>query len=258
MADSRTYYYMRVKEDFYETDEMKILQSMDNGYLYSDILMKLYLKSLKNEGKLMFKGTIPYNPKMISTITGHNIDTIKQALNIFKELNLIDVLDNGAIYMLDIQNFIGKTSTESDRKREYRKRIAEEKRKLIGDGQMSGQCPLEIEKEIEKEIEQDKRRNVGVVGVTQDFNIFTYMQQRGFISISSGMAEDIQSLIEIYSLEEVKQAIKIADENQKHTLSYIRGILQKRRADGDGRRDKKSKSNTDEQLGDYGAGFTIE
>ena len=156
MADNRTYYYMRVKEDFYETDEMKILQAMDNGYLYSDILMKLYLKSLKNDGRLMFKVNIPYNPKMISTITGHNIDIVTKALSIFKELGLIDVLDNGAIYMLDIQNFIGKTSTESDRKREYRKRIDSEKNMLsTGKGQMSGQCPLEIE--IKKDIDINKK-----------------------------------------------------------------------------------------------------
>ena len=167
MADNRTYYYMRVKEDFYETDEMKILQAMDNGYLYSDILMKLYLKSLKNEGRLMFKVNIPYNPRMIATITGHNIDIVTKALSIFKELGLIDVLDNGAIYMLDIQNFIGKTSTVADRKKEYRRRINSEKNMLSTgkgqmSGQMSGQCLPEIEIDIDinkKEIDKEKSKS---------------------------------------------------------------------------------------------------
>ena len=113
MADNKIYYYMRVKENFYESEEMKILQSMDNGYLYSDILMKLYLKSLKNEGRLMFKDSIPYNANMIATITGHNVVIVEKALSIFKSLDLIEILDNGAIYMLDIQNFIGRTSSES-------------------------------------------------------------------------------------------------------------------------------------------------
>ena len=48
--------------------------------------------------------------------------------------------------MSDIQSYIGKSSTEADRKREYRKRIEMEK------GQMSVQCPLEIEKELELDI----------------------------------------------------------------------------------------------------------
>lgn len=158
MSDNKKYYYLKIKENFYDTEDIKILQSMDNGYLYSDILMKLYLKSLKSEGKLMFKEHIPYNPNMIATVTGHNTAVVEKALVIFKQLGLIEILDNGAIFMLDIQNFIGQSSSEGDRKRAYRKVIEQEK-KLLQSGQMSGQMSderppeLEIELEIEKELE---------------------------------------------------------------------------------------------------------
>jgi len=157
MSDNKKYYYMRVKENFYESEDMVILQSMDNGYLYSDILMKLYLRSLKHDGRLMFKEHIPYNPKMIATITGHNIDVVEKSLKIFKELNLIDVLDNGAIYMLDMQNFIGETSTEADRIKAYRKKIKEETI-LLGskDVQMYDECTPKIELKLEQELEKEK------------------------------------------------------------------------------------------------------
>ena len=36
MADNRKYYYLKLKEDFFDTDEMKILESMKDGYLYSN------------------------------------------------------------------------------------------------------------------------------------------------------------------------------------------------------------------------------
>lgn len=68
-------------------------------------------------------------------------------------------------------------------------------------------------------------------GSSEDFNIFRYMQRRGFVSISPIIAEQVQADIEMYSLEEVKQAIDIADNNGKHTYSYVKGILQKRRAE---------------------------
>lgn len=159
MSDNKKYYYLKIKENFYDTEDIKILQSMDNGYLYSDILMKLYLKSLKSEGKLMFKDHIPYNCNMIATVTGHNTVIVEKALSIFKELGLIDILDNGAIFMLDIQNFIGQSSSEGDRKRVYRKKIETEKILLLQGGQMSEQMsdeqPPEIEKEIEIDIEED-------------------------------------------------------------------------------------------------------
>ena len=127
MSDNKKYYYLRLKDNFFDTDEMKILESMKDGYLYSNILLKLYLRSLKNDGRLVFNDRIPYSADMLSSITGHQVGTIKQALSIFKDLGLIDVLDNGAIYMLDIQNFIGKGSSEADRKREYRQRIEDER-----------------------------------------------------------------------------------------------------------------------------------
>lgn len=128
MADKTKYYYLKIKENFFDSEDMKLLESMDNGYIYSNILMKMYLLSLKNGGKLMYKDKIPYNSKMLSTILNHNVDILERAINIFKELNLIEILDSGAIFMLDIQNYIGKSSDEADRKREYRNRIENDKK----------------------------------------------------------------------------------------------------------------------------------
>lgn len=158
MSDNKKYYYMRLKENFFDDDNMLILESMPDGYLYCNILLKLYLRSLKDNGRLMLNGRIPYNPQMLATVTRHQIGTVERALNIFKELGLIEVLDNGAIYMMDIQNYIGESSSEGDRKRLQRKRVADEK-KALALGEMSDKCPeiyppeLELELEIDKEIE---------------------------------------------------------------------------------------------------------
>ena len=161
MSDNKKYYYLRLKDNFFDSDELKILESMKDGYLYSNILLKLYLRSLKNDGKLVFNDRIPYSADMLSSITGHRVGTIKQALTIFKDLGLIDVLDNGAIYMLDIQNFIGKGSSEADRKREYRQRIEIDRTNVQTNvqtnlRQISEKSPPEIEIELEKDIEIEK------------------------------------------------------------------------------------------------------
>ena len=68
MADNRKYYYLKLKEDFFDTDEMKILESMKDGYLYSNILLKLYLKSLSNSGRLMYRNVIPYTPEILAKV----------------------------------------------------------------------------------------------------------------------------------------------------------------------------------------------
>lgn len=127
MADNKKYYYLKLKENFFDSEEMIILQNMENGYIYSDILLKLYLRSLKNEGRLMFKKLIPYTPSVLAQVVRHSEETVEKALEIFQQLELVEILDNGAIYMLDIQNFIGNSSTEADRRREYDRRIRKER-----------------------------------------------------------------------------------------------------------------------------------
>ena len=161
MSDNKKYYYLRLKDNFFDSDELKILESMKDGYLYSNILLKLYLRSLKNDGKLVVNERIPYNAEMLASVTGHQVGTIKQALSMFKELGLIEVLENGTIYMLDIQNFIGKGSTEADRQRIYDRRISEERKqnKLTQSRNLEEICKKstpEIEIELEKDIEIEK------------------------------------------------------------------------------------------------------
>lgn len=149
MADNKKYYYLKLKEDFFDSDEMLLLQGMKDGYLYSDILMKMYLRSLKNEGRLMYKDYIPYSLEMISTITRHQVGIVERAMKIFEQLKLVEVLDNGAIYMMDIQNFIGQSSTEADRQRKYYRRIQDEK-KLSGSQTPEALIPEMQEPEQEK------------------------------------------------------------------------------------------------------------
>ena len=161
MSDNKKYYYLRLKDNFFDIDELKILESMKDGYLYSNILLKLYLRSLKNDGKLVVNDRIPYNAEMLASVTGHQVGTIKQALSMFKELGLIEILENGAIYMLDIQNFIGKGSTEADRQRLYDRRISDERKqkKLTQSRNLEEifeKSTPEIEIELEKEIKIEK------------------------------------------------------------------------------------------------------
>ena len=107
MEDNKKYYYLKLKENFFESDSMVLLENMEDGYLYSNILLKLYLRSLKDSGRLMLNGTIPYNSRMLASVTRHRVETVEKALKVLKELGLIEILDSGALYMMDIQNFIG-------------------------------------------------------------------------------------------------------------------------------------------------------
>ncbi len=80
------------------------------------------------------------------------------------KLGLVEPLDNGALYMSNIELFIGQSSTEGERKRRARMKISEQK-------QLSGQVPeakadicppeIEIKKEIDIEIEKERESEPG-------------------------------------------------------------------------------------------------
>ena len=127
MSDNRKYYYLKLKENYFDEDAIVLLESMQDGILYSNILLKLYLKSLKNGGKLQLDENIPYTAQMIATITRQQVGTVERALQIFMKLGLVEPLQNGALYMSNIELLIGQSSTEGERKKKERMRLKRQK-----------------------------------------------------------------------------------------------------------------------------------
>ncbi len=180
MADNRKYYYLKLKENYFDEDAIILLEAMEDGILYSNILLKLYLKSLRHDGKLQVDDRIPYTAQMIARLTRHQVGTVERAIKVFMELGLVEPMENGVLYMSNIETMIGSSSTEAERKRKARQKLRLDEKKLPlppQSGQMSGQmsaiCPpysgdkrppereLEIEKEIEIEIDKEREGEKG-------------------------------------------------------------------------------------------------
>lgn len=240
---------MRLKQDFFETEEMIILESMQDGYLYSNILLKLYLRSLKRDGKLMFNDTIPYSAEVLATVTRHSVGTIEKAMDVFQKLGLVEVMDDGAIYMLQIQEYIGKSSTEAERKKRYRDRIKLEKREKnealenLGhlstkeSGHLSGHSStrdrdrirdknkIDIKTEVEVEDRNGQMSSPAADG-KYELNIFEYYQNR--IGLLDGyQMEKLKGYIDFDKMEImlVKRAIDRAADNSKRSFGYVNSIL---------------------------------
>lgn len=160
MSDNRKYYYLKLKENYFDDDSIVLLESMQDGVLYSNILLKLYLKSLKHGGRLQLDENIPYTAQMIATITRQQIGTVERALQIFLKLGLVEVLDSGTFYMSNIELLIGQSSTEAERKRAARLQNKALSAPRTNGGHLSDIRPPEIEIELEKEIEIEIKREI--------------------------------------------------------------------------------------------------
>ena len=152
MSDNKKYYYLKLKDGFFSSDEMKILSSQKNGAEYQLLYMKLTLLSVKSEGRLEFRHGVPYDAEMLSSVLDVGIDTVKAGIELFAKLRLVEMLETGVIFMSDIQNMIGHGSSEAERKAAYRLRIEGERDNVP---RLSQKRPPEIEIESERERETE-------------------------------------------------------------------------------------------------------
>ena len=138
MSDNRKYYYLKLKENYFDDDSIVLLESMQDGLLYSNLLLKMYLMSLKSGGILMLNDHLPHTSQTIATFTRHQVGTVERALKVFLEFGLVEILTDGAYYMADIQLLIGQSSTEGERKKKERMRL--KRQKLLPSGE-ADICP---------------------------------------------------------------------------------------------------------------------
>jgi predicted phage replisome organizer len=162
MAEKK-YYWLKLKKDFFKRHDIKIIENMPNGKDYVLFYLKLLVESLDHEGKLRFNESIPYDENMLSTITNTNKDIVLSAMKLFKNLEMIEILDDKTIYMNEVKKMIGSESYWAERKRIQR---SETSTKSLKPGQsptspsnvqvMSTQeLDIELEKEIDIDIEKD-------------------------------------------------------------------------------------------------------
>lgn len=165
MSNNKKYYYLKLKENFFNSDEIILIESMQDGMLFSNILLKLYLLSLKFNGFLRLNENMNYTAQMIATLTRHEVGTVERALKVFYEFGLIVSTADGSIYMADIEGMVGESSTEADRKRLARANAKALKRqtedKCLPNVQaLSEKRPPEIEKETDIKTEIDSDREI--------------------------------------------------------------------------------------------------
>lgn len=117
---SRRYYWLKLKKDFFKRHDIRIVESMPNGKDYILFYLKLLCESVDHEGNLRFSDRVPYNEEMLATITNTNIDIVRKAVEIFTELEMMEMLDDGTIFMTEVSGMMGCETEWAEKKRLYR------------------------------------------------------------------------------------------------------------------------------------------
>lgn len=163
---AKKYYWLKLKEDFFDDDAIEWLEEQPKGKEYALFYLKLCLKSLKTDGVLIrIVGTmlVPYDMKKLSEITKTDFDTVVVAMELLKNIGLVEILENGEIFLPGLQQMVGSETQWAKYKREGKKLEdfqSDSKQKKLENFQQDPNEPPKIlqtenrDKEIEKEIDK--------------------------------------------------------------------------------------------------------
>ena len=260
---NKTYYWLRLKVDFFRQREIKKLRKIAGGDTYTIIYLKMQLLSLKNEGLLFYEGTEESFEEQLSLEIDEDLDNVKITLSYLFSNNLIEEVKDNEFLLPKAKECMGKESSSAERVRKHRNKQAIEPVQ----GQTALQCntnvtncnknvtteiekekeiKIELDKEIEKKIEREKDKSLSSV-VPSNIEVFKHLEKCGIVITTrldgtqhSRLLELIAADIEIYGAQWVKDAADLAVTRGKYNLGYVEGILRNWKAEG---REDKTQEN---------------
>ena len=149
MNSSKTYFWIKLKNDFFDLPTIDWLADQPNGYAYIVLYQKLCLLTANNGGELTRKVgemIVPYNVKKIAEITRFDFDTVAIAMELYKTLGLIYEQNDGVLQLTGIEDMVGSESKWAEKKRIQRQK------KATLEGQKEDNVPLLSGDNVRQEI----------------------------------------------------------------------------------------------------------
>ena len=144
--NDKKYYWIKLKTDFFNQDTIDFLLSQNNGCEYVVLYQMLCLKTANNNGILatnVGEMIVPYDVSKIARDTKYfSEDTVRVALELYKQLGLIYEGDNNLLRIFEIERMVG---TESATREAIKKREQRLKKKIEQGTQEGTNCLTEIE-----------------------------------------------------------------------------------------------------------------
>ena len=122
MGQNKKYYWLKLKENFFEEKQIKYLRSLPDGDKIVIAYLKMQLKSLKTEGFIKYDSILPSNIDELAMVLDENTNIIKLMIGALQKVNAVEILDDGSFYMIAMQDLIGKEGESAERVRRFREK----------------------------------------------------------------------------------------------------------------------------------------
>lgn len=125
MSEAKRFYWLKLDRNFFKRHDIRIIEALDNGKGKEYVLfyLKMLVESIDHDGALRFSQAIPYDEQMLSVVTNTDLEIVGQAIDIFKRYGLMEIDDDGTIFMTGLPNMVGSEAYSTARVRKYRENI---------------------------------------------------------------------------------------------------------------------------------------
>ena len=232
--------WIKIVTDIFDDEKVLLIETLPEADSIIVIWFKLLCLAGKqnNSGVFVMNGKIPYTDKMLATIFRRNENTVKLALETFKNFGMIEIIDD----VITIPNWEKhqKLDQLEIAKEQTRKRVAKyrEKQKKLANGEKKA-CNVTREVTVTQsnadridKIRIDKIR-IDKIRIDKDTAEITEYYENNIGMMSPAVAELLFSYLEDFEdYRIIIEAIKIATLNNKRTGNYINGILKNWKSKG--------------------------
>jgi predicted phage replisome organizer len=212
-AIDRKRYWMKFYARFFDKHEIKILLAEDRDYVFFYIAM--LLESIAHNGRVRYNEKRPYTPVMLSRLVNMPVEKVEKSIDALKDADLLEVLDDGTIFLRAAPDMCGCTDYSSDRTRRWR----EAKRKVIDEEKQVNEVKNDNTKSQSKEI-----TDTGLKYPREKLEKFLTPERMAGAITPNEISPFIDYLIEKGFCE--KPA------NQGITLSYLKQVARSWKRDG--------------------------
>ena len=120
VTENRRYYWLQLKDDFFNSKEMKLMRKLPGGEEITIIYLKMMLVSLAEQGKLYFEGLAEDLAEELSLIIDEDPEAIRLTLMFLTKKKLLTTSDNYQFNLEQVPEMIGSETASARRVRKHR------------------------------------------------------------------------------------------------------------------------------------------
>ncbi len=155
----KTYYFLKLQDEFFDRVDIKRIRSLPGGDSLIVIYLKLLEKVMNSQGQWIYENVLPVREGELAFWLEEDENLVKMLVATLINMGLAIEITPDVLYFPESEEMTEKITDDALRKREYRKKKAEEKRALFNNikqwDNVHG-CPTEREGEEYKNREKER------------------------------------------------------------------------------------------------------